>query len=132
MAGADQSGSIDLRHLALHHISMLSFGFSTLIDYLSWVVILTLGSKLVATMILLSVGKDVWDRPGWGAILWWVTKITPVIAVPCVIWLAWLQGLTNQLWLFVAMMLFVVVAVPLKIRQRRNRIANRMAANPSA
>jgi hypothetical protein len=111
---------------------MISFGFSTLMDFLSWVVIFTLGSKLVATVILLGAGKDVWDRPGWGAALWWVTKITPVIAVPCVIWLAWLQGLTGQLWLFVAMMLFVVVAVPLKIRQRRNRIANRMAADPSA
>lgn len=132
MTGTDQRDRIDLWRVALHPISMLSFGFSTLIDFLSWVAVLTLGSKLVATVILLSVGKDVWDRPGWGAILWWVTKITPVIAVPCVIWLAWLQGLTNQLWLFVAMMLFVVVAVPLKIRQRRTRIANRMTANRSA
>ncbi len=111
---------------------MLTFGFSTLIDILSWVVVLALGLKVVATLVLLSVTKEVWDRPGWGAGLWWVTKITPVIAVPCIIWLALLQGLTNLVWIFCAMMLFVVIAVPLKIRQRRNRIARRMSANPLA
>lgn len=127
-----KSGRVALRPMALHHTSMMSFGFLTLIDFLSWVVVLTLGSKLVATLVLLSVSKDVWDRPGWGSILWWVTKITPVVAVPCAIWLAWLQGMTNQVWLFIAMMLFVVVAVPLKIRQRRNRMADQTAAKPLA
>ena len=40
--------------------------------------------------------------------------------------------MTNQVWLFTAMMVFVVVAVPFKIRQRRNRMAVRMAGKPSA
>jgi hypothetical protein len=80
---------------------MMTFGSSTLLDLLSWIVILTLGLKVVATLILLTVSKDVWDRPGWGAVLWWSTKITPVIAVPCVIWIAWLQRMTNQVWIFV-------------------------------
>ena len=111
---------------------MLTFGFSTLLDLLSWMVVLTLGLKVVATLILLSVSKDVRDRPGCGAILWWSTKITPVIAVPCYIWIAWLQGMTDQIWIFIALMLFVVVAVPLKIRQRRTRIANRPSAKPLA
>ena len=90
-----------------------------------------MGLKVIATLILLSVNKDVRDQPGWGAVLWWATKITPIIAVPCVIWIAWMQKL-DQLWLFVALMLFVVVAVPLKIRQRRHRIVNRTAARPLA
>ncbi|MDB5577565.1 MAG: hypothetical protein JWR80_2741 [Bradyrhizobium sp.] len=107
---------------------MLTFGFSTLIDVLSWVVVLTLGLKVMATLVLMSVNKDVWDRPGWGTALWWITKITPVIAVPCVVWIALLQGMTNLVWVFQAMMLFVVIAVPLKIRQRRSRIAKQMSA----
>jgi len=90
---------------------MVSFGFSTLIDFLSWTAALALALKIVATLILLRVDKAVWDRPGWGAGLWWATKITPVIAVPCIIWLALLQGLTNLVWIYSAMMLFVVVAV---------------------
>ena len=110
----------------------MTFGSSTLLDFLSWIVVLALGLKVVATLILLNVSKDVWDRPGWGAILWWSTKITPVIAVPCVIWITWLQGMTDQVWIFIALMLFVVVAVPLKIRQRRARIANRTSARPLA
>lgn len=111
---------------------MLTFGFSTLLDLLIWMVVLTLGLKIVATLMLLNVSKVVWERPGWGAILWWSTKITPVIAVPCGIWIAWLQGMTDQVWMFIALMLFVVVAVPLKIRQRRTRIANRPSAKPLA
>lgn len=109
---------------------MLTFGFSTTLDFLSWIVVLTLGFKLLATLVLLNVSKDVWDRPGWGAVLWWSTKITPLIAVPCAIGIAWLQRMTDQIWIFVALMLFVVVAVPLKIRQRRARIADRTAAKP--
>ncbi|MCI1141358.1 hypothetical protein MOP88_01800 [Sphingomonas sp. WKB10] len=90
-----------------------------------------MGAKLVATIILLSVGKGMRDRPGWGAMLWWLTKITPVIAVPCAILIAWLKGLTGPLWLFVALMLFVLVAVPLKIRGRRTRIARQARHAPS-
>lgn len=105
----------------------MTFGTSTLIDLLSWVVVSSLGLKLVATLILLTVSKEVRDRPGWGALLWWSTKVTPVIAVPCVIFIAWRQGLDDQVWIMAALMVFVVVAVPLKIRQRRSRIAARQS-----
>lgn len=103
---------------------MMTFGFSTQIDMLSWVIVLTLGAKLLATLILLALGKEKRDRPGWGATLWWITKLTPVIAVPCMIWLTWLQRLTSLSWLFLGLMLFVIVAVPFKVRQRRGRMAN--------
>lgn len=103
---------------------MMTFGHSTLLDFLSWTVALTLGVKIVATLILLTVGKDVRGQPGWGAALWWITKVTPAIAVPCAIWIAWAQRLTILMWVFAALMFFVIVAVPLKIRQRRTRIAS--------
>ena len=115
-----------------HHRMTMTFGYSTLVDLLSWIVVFTLGLKAVATLILLTVGKDVRDRSGWGANLWWSTKITPVIAVPCGILIAWLQGMTDQVWIFIALMLFVVIAVPLKIRQRRARLANRTSVIPLA
>jgi len=103
---------------------MMTFGHSTVLDFLSWVVVLTLSLKVVATLALLSVGKEARDRPGWGGGLWWATKITPVIAVPCLIAIAWLRSMTGQAWVFAAMMVFVIVAVPLKIRRRQLRIAN--------
>lgn len=109
---------------------MMTFGFSTLLDLLSWTVAIALGLKVVATFILLSVRKEIWDRPGWGALLWWSTKITPVIAVPCVIGITTLQGMTDEVWIFVGLMAFVMVVVPWKIRQRRARIADRAAAKP--
>ena len=45
--------------------------------------------------------------------------------------IAWLQGLTGPLWLYVALMLFVLVVVPLKIRRRRTRIARQARHAPS-
>lgn len=111
---------------------MLTFGLSTPIDALSWVITLTLGMKLVATIILLRVRQEVWDRPGWGANLWWITKITPIIAVPCFALIAVLQGDADLVWLSTALMLFVIVAVPWKVRQRRKRIAARTSVTTSA
>ena len=109
----------------------MTFGFSTLIDALSWVIVLTLGLKVVATLVLLSAANDLRDRTGWGTALWWATKVTPVIAVPCFICLALLHGATTLLWFGFAMMMFVVIAIPLKIRQRGNRIAIQMSAKRS-
>lgn len=109
---------------------MMTFGFSTLIDFLSWIVALTLGLKVLATAILLNFNKDFWDQPGWGAVLWWSTKVTPLVAVPSALGIAYLQKTTDQIWIFAALMLFVLVAVPLKVRQRRGRIARRQIADP--
>jgi hypothetical protein len=41
----------------------LSFGFSTLVDLLSWIAVLTLGAKMIATFVLLFAGKGAGDRP---------------------------------------------------------------------
>lgn len=107
---------------------MMTFGFATLIDVLSWIVVLSLTFKVMATLIVLIVNKEMRDQPGWGSTLWWATKITPIIAVPCLIWIALLERDTGLVWLFLALGLFVIVAVPLKIRQRQRRIAKRMSA----
>lgn len=109
---------------------MLTFGSSTLIDLLSWIVVLTLGFKALATIILLTVKQEVRDQPGWGSVLWWATKIAPIIAVPCGISIAWLQRQTSLVWVFSALMVFVVIAVPMKVRQRRARMAHRTSATP--
>lgn len=111
---------------------MMTFGFATLLDLLSWIVAVTLSAKVLATLILLNSDKSVGDQPGWGSILWWSTKIMPMIAVPCVIYIAWLQDLTDQVWIFIGLMVFVVIAVPWKIRQRRVRIADRTIAKSSS
>ncbi len=127
---SEPTSFIALTPIPLHDREVMTFGFSNLIDALSWVIVLALGLKVVTTLVLLSANRDLRDRSGWGTALWWSTKITPVIAVPCFIWIAFLQGATNLIWVGLAMMLFVVIAVPLKIRQRRNRIAARMSAEP--
>lgn len=106
---------------------MLTFGFATLIDFLSWITAFAIGLKVMATLFVLIVNKDMRDQPGWGSALWWVTKITPIVAVSCLICVALLQRDTGLVWFYCAAGLFVVVAVPLKIRQRRNRIAARLA-----
>jgi hypothetical protein len=84
--------------------------------------------KVLATLIVLIINKEMRDQPGWGSTLWWVTKITPIIAVPCLIWIALLEHETNLVLLFIALGLFVIVAVPLKIWQRQKRIAKRISA----
>jgi len=110
---------------------MMTFGFATLIDVLSWIVVLSLALKVIATLVVLIVNKEKRDQPGWGSNLWWVTKITPIIAVPCLIWIALLERETGLVGLFLALGLFVIVAVPLKIRQRQKRISKHMPATSS-
>ena len=107
---------------------MFTFGFATLIDFLSWIIFLSLGLKVLATLYLMIVDKELRDSPGWGAALWWITKIAPIIAVPCLVWVTLLEGKTQSALAFFVLGLFVIVAVPLKIRQRRRRIGERISA----
>ncbi|MBC9034865.1 hypothetical protein IAG41_20940 [Sphingomonas sp. JC676] len=99
----------------------MTFGFSTLVDFLTWTAILLLSLKLVATVVLLPRDRDTWFHARWSAALWWASKITPVIAVPCLIAVGVLQGDAELVWIFGAMMVFVVIAVPLKIWLRFGR-----------
>lgn len=101
---------------------MLHFGVTSILDLLSWIVMVALGAKVAATLIVLVVDKSARDRPGWGSILWWVTKLTPVIVVPCLAYIAVLQNDANLLHLSMLAGLFVLVAVPMAIRKRRTRI----------
>jgi hypothetical protein len=89
-------------------------------------VALALGSKVVATLIVLLVNKEARDLPGWGSILWWTTKLTPIIAVPCLVWIAVLEKDPTLVQISLALGLFVLIAVPLAIRKRRQRITERL------
>jgi hypothetical protein len=40
----------------------------------------------------LIIDKELRDTSSWNTALWWDTKITPIIAVPCLIWIALLEG----------------------------------------
>lgn len=92
-------------------------------DPLIWVVILAMGIKALATLILLCANKSVRFRPGWGSTLWWATKITPILAAPCALEIARRQHNDAMVALFAAMTLFVIIVVPLKIRQRRRLLS---------
>jgi hypothetical protein len=107
---------------------MVAFGFATLTDMVSAIVIMTLGAKAMGTMALLLFGQDARDRPGWGSWLWWMTKITPIIALPSAIGLALAQKQTDAALAFIGMIVFVAIAVPIKICQRRARIRPSIAA----
>lgn len=107
---------------------MLHFGFKTTLDLLSWIVVFTLGSKILATVTVLAVDKTARDRPGWGSKLWWLTKLTPLIAVPCLLAIAVLERDDQLVQLFLALGGFVLVAVPLSIWQRHRRISRYRSA----
>ena len=102
----------------------MTFGFSTMIDALSWTIVLLLGVKVIATIILLSHSEEAHFGSPMGTGLWWSTKITPLIAVPCLIAIALLQNRSGDVWVYGALMLFVLVAVPVMVwrRFRRNRV----------
>jgi hypothetical protein len=93
-----------------------------MIDSLLWTaVILLLGLKLVATLILLRRPPEsrLADRQGrW---LWWATKITPVLAVPCLIAAAWIEQDRAGMLVYPLLMAFVLVAVPLMAWRRFGR-----------
>lgn len=102
----------------------MSFGCSTIVDLLSWTAVILLMIKLIATVILLSRGaRRHQPLPGPFALpLWWSTKITPVLAVPCLIAAALISHRTNEVWLWSAMMVFVTVMVPVMIWKRFYRL----------
>jgi hypothetical protein len=101
----------------------MTFGLSTIIDLLSWATALLLGLKVAATILLLVRDKEGRFRSRWSAGLWWATKVTPLLAVPCLIAIALLQQRIGDAWAYGALMLFVVVAVPIVVWRRFWRVA---------
>lgn len=96
----------------------MSFGFSTIADLLCWTAMALLSLKLFVTIVLLLRPRATWFDTLSGAAMWWASKITPVIAVPCLIAAALLLHDRDMLRLFSALMVFVAVAVPWKIWSR--------------
>ena len=97
----------------------MTFGFATLGDALSWLVALMLGAKLVATVaLLIDRRRERRVLARWDASLWWLTKIVPLPAVLIVLWLAYEAGDASQVRLYSALLVFVLIAVPIKIHRR--------------
>ncbi len=101
----------------------MTFGFSTLIDALSWAIVGLLGLKVAATIVLLARDKETWFHARWSAGLWWSTKVTPILAVPCMIAIALLQNRGGDAWAYGGLMLFVLIAVPIVVWRRFYRTA---------
>ncbi len=94
----------------------MTFGFSTAIDMVSWMVTMLLGAKLMATLVLLNVDRELWFANTRNLSIWWLTKISPLIAMPGLIALGRLQNDTHLTWAGTAFTIFVFIAVPIKIR----------------
>ncbi|WP_296616466.1 hypothetical protein [Sphingomonas sp.] len=88
---------------------------------LVWITAALLGIKLLSTVVLLALPRDSWFDSRWTAGLWWASKITPLLAVPCMIVLALKAQQYGWARVFACLMLFVVVAVPVKIWRRSYR-----------
>jgi hypothetical protein len=96
----------------------MTFGFTSLVDWLSWAIAALLGLKVAATVILLRRDKETWFRTRTGPFLWWSTKVTPLLAVPCMIAIALVTRRPGDAWAYAALMVFVLIAVPLVIWRR--------------
>lgn len=91
------------------------------VDLLWAAVILLLGIKLAATLILLPRRPETRLSSLQGRLLWWATKITPLLAVPCLIAIAWIGQDRAGLLVYPLLMAFVLVAVPLVAWRRFRR-----------
>ena len=96
-------------------VAGMTFGFETPVDLLSWSAALLVGIKALATVILLARAPARRLSGAYGVPLWWATKITPILAVPCLIAIATIQRNTGELWAYSALMLFVLVMVPVMV-----------------
>ena len=93
----------------------MTFGFATLTDLLSWAIALLLAVKLGATFVLLGRDRRTWFLSRRSAALWWAAKLTPFLIVPCLIAVALRQHRMVDAWVYAALMVFVVIAVPVII-----------------
>lgn len=76
----------------------MTFRLATRIDALSWAIVVLLGLKVAATTILLGRDRHTWFQARWSAGLWWSTKVTPILAVPCMIAVVLLQRRAGDAW----------------------------------
>lgn len=91
------------------------------VDLLWGAAILLLGVKAIATLILLPRSPEARLAGRQGRWLWWSTKITPILAVPCLIAIAWIEKDRAGMLVYSLLMVFVLVAVPLVVWRRFGR-----------
>ena len=99
----------------------MTFGFASLIDLLSWTIAALLGLKVAAMIVLLRRDRQSWFETPSGTFLWWSSKVTPLLAVPCMILVAVLTHRLAEAWAYAALMVFVLIAVPVAIWNRFGR-----------
>ena len=97
-------------------------GSSLAVPVLGTAVAILLDAKLVATAILLRRDQKERLQSRSGRWLWWTTKLTPVVAVPCMIAVAVLQHRTTDAAVYKGLLLFVLVAVPVMIWRNRDEL----------
>lgn len=96
----------------------MRFGFSSLVDLLSWLAVASLALKAGATIVLLRRDSRYWFKSRINTALYWSTKITPLVAVPCLIAIAVVEHDSRNAWFFAAAMVYVLIAVPLTVWRR--------------
>ncbi|HEX8468089.1 MAG TPA: hypothetical protein VF620_09830 [Allosphingosinicella sp.] len=99
----------------------MTFGFASLTDLLSWTIAVLLGLEAAATIVLLRRDRRTWFETPSGTFLWWSSKVTPLLAVPCMILVALLAHRLADAWAYGALTVFVLIAVPLGVWNRFGR-----------
>ncbi|WP_137862005.1 MULTISPECIES: hypothetical protein [unclassified Sphingomonas] len=94
-----------------------------IVDLLRAAVILALGLKVIATLILLARPPETRLADRRGRSLWRLAKIAPILAVPDLIAIAWIENDRAGLWAYPLLMVFVLVAVPITVWRRSGRSA---------
>ena len=80
--------------------------------------IVLVGIKALATLVLLRRPPAERTADRLGRWLWWSTKITPILAVPCLIAVARIEHDPGGFWGYSLLMVFVLVAVPIMVWRR--------------
>ncbi len=99
-------------------------GNTGLAPVLAGLIAFLLGAKVVATIALLRRDREARYRGPTAALLWWVTKIAPLLAAPSAVLWALARGSVGDAWAYGALTLFVYVAVPVMVwRRHTGRLA---------
>lgn len=93
----------------------MPIGTSTYGDYLTWVAFLLLGVKLLSTFAILAIGRARWSVVWWANPVWWVSAISPVVALLCLATANYLDGQRGMAVNFVILLAILSPVIILQI-----------------